>query len=150
MNGDLRDLYQEIILDHNRSPRNFRVMPDANRRVSADNPLCGDSYQLFLKLDAGRIVDISFQGSGCAISKASVSMLSERLMGASIQEAENLFESVHALLTGKQSGQSEQLGELEALAGVRNYPIRVKCATLGWHALKQAIEEDQTETVTTE
>jgi len=140
MNAELRDLYQEIIIDHNNNPRNFRAMADASIQVEADNPLCGDSYRLYLKLAQGRIVDISFQGSGCAISKASLSMLGERLRGASRVQALALFEAVHALLTGETQGDSSALlGELEALAGVRHYPMRVKCASLGWHALKQGL-----------
>jgi nitrogen fixation NifU-like protein len=139
-NEDLEDLYQETILDHNRHPSNFRPMGDATRSVEADNPLCGDRLQLFLKIDGDRIADISFVGSGCAISVASASMLTERLKGATLAEAEGLFEAVHAVLTGGPAqAHAPQLGNLEALAGVRRYPMRVKCATLSWHALKAAL-----------
>lgn len=140
MNGELGDLYQEIILDHNRHPRNFRAMADESRSVAADNPLCGDRLKLYLKLEGDRIVDISFEGSGCAISMASVSMLTERLKGATVAQAEGLFETVHALLTNEDPpAEPMDLGELEVLAGVHQYPMRVKCATLGWHALKAAL-----------
>jgi len=141
MTDELDDLYQEIILDHNRHPANFRPMPDAHRTVEADNPLCGDQLTLFLKLDGGRIADISFQGNGCAISVASASLLTERLTGATVAEAEALFETMHAVLTGApgHDPDAEELGSLAALAGVRRYPMRVKCATLSWHALKAAL-----------
>jgi len=141
MSDELDDLYQEIILDHNRHPANFRPMPDADRTVEADNPLCGDQLTLYLKLDGGRIADIAFQGSGCAISVASASLLTERLKGASVAEAEALFETMHAVLTDKPrpAGDDTDLGALAALAGVRRYPMRVKCATLSWHALKAAL-----------
>jgi nitrogen fixation NifU-like protein len=140
MNSELRDLYQEIILDHNRHPRNFAAMGDASRQVEADNPLCGDRLRLYVKLEAGRIADISFQGTGCAISMASASMLTERVKGATVQEAEAMVAAVHDLLTGEPPPEpTKELGELEALAGVRKYPMRVKCATLGWHALKSAL-----------
>lgn len=151
MNSDLSELYQEIILEHNRHPRNYRAMTDADRRVEADNPLCGDRLQLYLKLEGDRVVDISFQGSGCAISIASVSMLTERLKGATVREAKDLFEVIHDLMTGKQPPEAPlDLGELEALIGVRKYPMRVKCATMSWHALKAALSGDRSETVTTE
>ncbi|MGD2074017.1 MAG: SUF system NifU family Fe-S cluster assembly protein [Gammaproteobacteria bacterium] len=151
MNGDLGDLYQEIILDHNRRPRHLGAMADASRSVEADNPLCGDRLRLYLKLEGDRIVDISFEGCGCAISMASASMLTERLQGATVQEAEALFESVHDLLTREPPPEvSADLGELEALAGVRRYPMRVKCATLSWHALKAALSEERPRSVSTE
>ncbi|MGD2082558.1 MAG: SUF system NifU family Fe-S cluster assembly protein [Chromatiales bacterium] len=155
MSEGLEDLYQEIILDHNRHPANFRPMADATRRVEADNPLCGDRLEIFLKLEGDRIVDVSFQGSGCAISVASASLLTQRLKGATVEEAERLFETVHAALTGEhaeadQAVDWEALGDLAALAGVRRYPMRVKCATLSWHALKAALEGRDDEWVTTE
>ena len=150
-NQDLEDLYQETILDHNRHPSNFRPMADATRSVEADNPLCGDRLQLFLKIDGDRIADISFVGSGCAISVASASMLTERLKGATLAEAEGLFEAVHAVLTGGLAqAHAPQLGNLEALAGVRRYPMRVKCATLSWHALKAALRDGAAGQVSTE
>lgn len=140
MSTELEDLYQEIILDHNRRPANFREMADATRRIEADNPLCGDRLTLFLKTDGERIADLSFIGSGCAISVASTSLLTEHLKGATVAEAERLFATVHAVLTDTAPpADAAPLGNLEALAGVRRYPMRVKCATLGWHALKAAI-----------
>ena len=151
MSTELDDIYQEIILDHNRRPANFRPMADANRVVEADNPLCGDRLTLFVKIDGDRIADISFQGSGCAISVASASMLTERLKGASVADAERLFETMHTVLTDLSPGVDEAgLGELAALAGVRRYPMRVKCATLSWHALKAALEGGDEVLVSTE
>lgn len=151
MNEELEDLYQEIILDHNRHPANFRAMDDADRSVEADNPLCGDRLRLFVKLDGDRIEDISFQGSGCAISVASASLLTERLKGATVGEAEDLFETVHRVLTQEHPEADEAaLGSLAALAGVRRYPMRVKCATLSWHALKAALSGGPAGPVTSE
>lgn len=141
MTDELDDLYQEIILDHNRHPANFRPMAAADRTVEADNPLCGDRLTLYLKLDGERIADLSFQGSGCAISVASASLLTERLKGATVAEAQALFATMHGVLTGAidDADTTEALGSLAALAGVRRYPMRVKCATLSWHALKAAL-----------
>jgi nitrogen fixation NifU-like protein len=151
VSSELEDLYQEVILDHNRHPANFRAMVDADRRVEADNPLCGDRLELFLRLEGDRIADISFQGSGCAISVASASMLTQHLKGATVAEAERLFESVHDVLTAEQAEPDDaELGDLAALAGVRRYPMRIKCATLSWHALKAALEGGDEEWVTTE
>jgi len=150
MNSELGELYQEILLDHNRHPRNFAAMAGASHRVEADNPLCGDRLQLYVKLEADRIADISFQGTGCAISIASASMLTERLKGAPLQEAETMFETVHDLLTREPPPDvAADLGELAALAGVRRYPMRVKCATLSWHALKAVLGEDTSPAVVT-
>ena len=151
MNADLGDLYQELILDHYRHPSNFRAMPDATASVEGDNPLCGDRLRLYVRLEAGRIADISFEGSGCAISVASASLLTERLMGATVAEAGFLFQAMHELLTAEHPTVDERaLDKLVALAGVRQYPMRVKCATLSWHALKAALEEDESGNVTTE
>jgi nitrogen fixation NifU-like protein len=151
MNGELSDLYQELILDHKRHPRNFRDMPDATRAVDGHNPLCGDQLRLFVKLEDGRINDISFIGAGCAISTASASMLTEALKGKTVDEAEALFESMHDLLTHDHSQvDPATLGKLGVLSGVRDYPTRVKCATLSWHVLKAAIDSDGTDSVTTE
>lgn len=151
MNGDLSDLYQELILDHNRHPSNFREMPDATRSVEADNPLCGDRLRLYVRLEGERIADISFQGSGCAISVASASLLTERLMGATLAEAESLFEEMHELLTAPDPSVDEaSLDKLMALGGVRRYPMRVKCATLSWHALRAVLEPGGAGRVTTE
>lgn len=147
---ELRDLYQEVIFDHNRNPRNFRVMEDANRTVEGFNPLCGDRLTLFLKIKDGIIQDASFQGSGCAISTASVSLMTEIVKGKSEQEAMDLFENFHKMTTGKDEDISmEAVGKLAVLAGVREYPARVKCATLAWHTLDAAIK-NQEESISTE
>ena len=141
---DLRDLYQEVIFDHNRNPRNFRVMDNADRKVEGFNPLCGDRLTLFLKLNGDVIEDASFQGSGCAISTASVSLMTEIIKGKTQAEAEQLFETFHKMTTGKDSEiQLEAVGKLAVLAGVRDYPARVKCATLAWHTLDAAIKNEQ-------
>jgi len=147
---ELRDLYQEVIFDHNRNPRNFRAMADANRCVEGFNPLCGDRLTLYLKVHDGVIEDASFQGSGCAISTASVSLMTEIIHGKTEQEAEALFKAFHAMTTGQdESAQLEALGKLAVLAGVREYPARVKCATLAWHTLDAALK-NQHEPVSTE
>ncbi|MCF7984209.1 MAG: SUF system NifU family Fe-S cluster assembly protein [Thiohalocapsa sp.] len=151
MSDEMEDLYQEVILDHNRRPANFRPMPDANRTIEADNPLCGDRLELFLRVEGDRIEDVSFLGSGCAISVASASMLTEHLKGATVADAEALFAAVHAVLTDeKATVDEERLGNLMALSGVRRYPMRVKCATLSWHALKAALASRRPDPVTTE
>lgn len=142
---DLRDLYQEVIFDHNRNPRNFRVMEDANRKVEGFNPLCGDRLTLFLKIGPDHVIeDASFQGSGCAISTASVSLMTEIVKGKTEQEAEQLFQTFHEMTTGKDDNVSmEAVGKLAVLAGVREYPARVKCATLAWHTLDAALKNEQ-------
>lgn len=141
---DLRDLYQEVIFDHNRNPRNFRVMDNANRQVEGFNPLCGDRLTLFLKIDGDVISDASFQGSGCAISTASVSLMTEIIKGKTEAEAEALFHTFHEMTTGKEEQiQLEAVGKLAVLAGVREYPARVKCATLAWHSLDAALKNQQ-------
>jgi nitrogen fixation protein NifU and related proteins len=148
--SDLRELYQQVILDHNKNPRNFREMPDATNRVDGYNPLCGDHYTIFLKLEDGTIREVSFTGSGCAISKASASVMSSTLKGKSKEEAERLFETFHGLVTGDASGLSAaELGRLAAFSGVSEFPARVKCATLAWHTLRSALE-GRDEKVTTE
>lgn len=150
MMGDLRDLYQEVIFDHNRNPRNFHVMENANRTVEGFNPLCGDRLTLYLNIRDGIIEDASFQGSGCAISTASVSLMTEMIKGKSEAEAQKMFETFHKITTGKDdSVKFEELGKLRVLAGVRDYPARVKCATLAWHTLDAAIK-NQEKTVSTE
>jgi nitrogen fixation NifU-like protein len=141
-NDDLRDLYQEVILDHNRRPRNFGALTGANRTAVGHNPLCGDRLQVFLHLDGDRVQDISFQGSGCAISTASASLMTEALKGKTVAEAHALFERFHGLLT-RGDGDPEALGKLAVLAGVREFPIRVKCATLAWHTLEAALEQQE-------
>lgn len=138
---DLKDLYQEVIVDHNRSPRNFRVMADATRTLEGFNPLCGDRLTLYLKLDGERISDISFGGSGCAISVASASLMTEALKGRTVAEAEHTFNEFHGLLTGAAApADLAAFGKLAVLAGVREYPSRIKCATLCWHTLHALIE----------
>ena len=148
--SDLRELYQEVILDHNRAPRNFRAMEGADRRVDARNPLCGDEMTLWLRLDGDVIADVSFLGSGCAISKASASLMTAAVRGKSRAEAEALFERVHQLVTGRLGAdEARSLGRLAVLGGVSAFPIRVKCASLAWHALRAALAGGG-ESVTTE
>jgi nitrogen fixation protein NifU and related proteins len=148
--SDLGDLYQELILDHKRQPRNFRDMPDATRMVDGHNPLCGDQLRLFVKVADGRVEDVSFIGVGCAISMASASMLTEAVKGKTVEEARRLFSDMHDLLTsGHPRTDPAELGNLGALAGVHEYPMRVKCATLPWHTLDTALSTDQ-DAVTTE
>ena len=144
--ANLDALYQEIILEHNRKPRNFRAMADADRVVEGRNPLCGDALTLWVKLEGERVADVSFQGSGCAISKASASLMTDAVKGKSRGEAEALFERFHALVTGKLNLEQDPsakatLGSLRALGGVARFPIRVKCASLAWHALRSALGE---------
>jgi nitrogen fixation NifU-like protein len=137
---DLKDLYRDIIVDHNRHPRNFREMADADRRADGFNPLCGDKLTVYVRLDGDRIADVSFHGSGCAISVASASLLTESIKGRSIAEAEHLFEQMHQLLTRDDAGiDVDRLGKLGALSGVREFPARVKCASLCWHTLDAAL-----------
>lgn len=139
--SDLDDLYQEVILDHNKSPRNYRAMADANRKGEGYNPLCGDQVTVFLRLENGVIEDISFQGSGCAISKASASMMTAELKGKSEAAAHELFESVHKMLTGEADGAggAAKVGKLAILSGVCKFPARVKCASLAWHTVNTAL-----------
>lgn len=147
---ELRELYQEIILDHNRSPKNFRTIENPDRRVEAYNPLCGDHYTIYMNFDGDRVSDISFQGSGCAISKASASVMSELVKGKTKEEAEHLFEVFHDLVTGKaDAAEFLDLGKLAAFGGVRDYPARVKCASLAWHTMHAALTSD-TDAVSTE
>jgi nitrogen fixation NifU-like protein len=147
---DLKDLYRDVIVDHNRNPRNFRDMPDADRRADGYNPLCGDRLTLFVKLDGEHIADVSFQGTGCAISVASASLLTESVIGRSVPEAEQLFTRMHGLLTRDDaSADPAVLGKLAALSGVREFPARVKCASLCWHTLDAALHQ-QPESVSTE
>ena len=157
--SELRELYQEVILEHSKHPRNFREMATANHKVEGFNPLCGDHFTIYLDLKDGAINDISFQGSGCAISKASASMMTQTLKGKSASEAEAMFEKFHGLVTGraaqeKATGEgagatSDSLGKLAVFSGVSEFPLRVKCATLAWHALRAALEGKE-EAVSTE
>jgi nitrogen fixation NifU-like protein len=147
---DLRDLYQEVILDHSKRPRNFRELSDASNKAKGDNPLCGDKLDIYVKVDDGVITDISFQGAGCAISTASASMMTESLKGKTEKEVEILFEHFHNVVTGKErEGEKGKLGKLAVFAGVQDFPIRVKCATLAWHTLRAALENKE-EAVSTE
>ena len=140
---DLKDLYRDVIVDHNRSPRNFRKIAGADKVLEGFNPLCGDKLTLYLKLDGDTIQDLSFEGSGCAISVASASLMTERLKGKSRSDADELFNQMHDLLTRSTPAEEvESLGKLAALAGVREYPSRVKCASLCWHTLKGALHGD--------
>ncbi len=137
---DLTGLYQEMILDHSKRPHNFRRMESPSVHADGYNPLCGDKVALFFKLDGDRIVDASFQGSGCAISTASASILTDTLKGKTRTEAESLFERFHDLVTGKQATSELPLGKLAVFAGVSEFPARVKCAILAWHTMKSALE----------
>ena len=144
---DLRNLYQEVIFDHNRQPRNFGKLEGANREAKGYNPLCGDEVTVYLKVDDEVIVNAAFAGSGCAISMASASLMTEALKGATVAEAQDLFERFHDSVAG--SGDSRELGKLAVLAGVREFPVRVKCATLPWHTLNAALKSSN-EPATTE
>jgi nitrogen fixation NifU-like protein len=149
--SDLRALYQEVILDHNRNPRNFKVLADADRLVEGFNPLCGDHYTVYVKMDGDRIQELTFQGSGCAISKASASVMSMLLKGKTKEEALDWFEKFHQLVRGEAGGTDllERMGKLAAFAGVSEFPARVKCAILPWHTMKSALVSTET-TVSTE
>jgi nitrogen fixation NifU-like protein len=149
--SDLRDLYQEVILDHTKKPRNFRKLENANHQAAGHNPLCGDKVTIYLQVEEGVIKDISFQGQGCAVSTASASMLTESLKGKTQAEAEALFERFHDLVTGKSEAApgGPALGKLAVFEGVQKYPVRVKCATLPWHTLRAALE-NQDQAVSTE
>lgn len=135
----LRDLYQEVILDHNKKPRNFRSIDPCSHHADGYNPLCGDKVTVYLDVKDGIIQDVAFQGSGCAISTASASLMTEALKGKPVADVEHLFENFHDTVTGA-AEPSAGLGKLSILAGVRDYPSRVKCATLAWHALRAALE----------
>jgi nitrogen fixation NifU-like protein len=139
---DLRELYQQVVLDHNRSPRNFRTIPDATRTVEGTNPLCGDQITLQVVLDGDVIQDIAFTGSGCAISQASASLMTAAVKGKRKTEAEALFRAFHAMVTGGPDSEPDTkvLGKLAALGGVRQFPARVKCANLAWHTLHEALQ----------
>lgn len=150
MSSELRDLYQEVVVEHSRRPRNFRKLDHADRTAEGFNPLCGDQITLYLKLDQQVIQDIAFQGSGCAISKASASLMTATLKGKTRAEAEALFKQFHALVTeGPGNADTEKLGKLMALGGVSEFPVRVKCASLAWHTLRSALEGKR-EAVSTE
>lgn len=141
--SELTDLYQELILDHNRRPRNYGALADANHTAKGYNPLCGDKLTIYAKVDGDRIAGLMFEGSGCAISKASASLLTDALKGKTLAEADALFARVHAMLTAPmdQAVDVESMGKLAVLSGVREFPVRVKCASLAWHTLKAALED---------
>jgi nitrogen fixation protein NifU and related proteins len=148
--SELRDLYQDVILEHSKAPRNFRALPAANHKAEGFNPLCGDRFTIYVTTDGGAITDISFQGSGCAISKASASMMTQSLKGKTTAEAGKIFERFHRLVTGQQPANGDaELGKLTVFSGVSEFPVRVKCATLAWHTLQAALEDKQ-EPVSTE
>jgi len=149
--SDLRDLYQEVILDHSRHPRNYRRPEGANRQADGYNPLCGDKVTVYLVLDGDVVRDIGFEGKGCAISTASASMLTESIKGKTLAQAESLFRGFHEFVAGRtdrQAGDAE-MGKLAVFSGVREFPIRVKCATLAWHTLRAALDQ-QGQPVSTE
>jgi len=148
--GSLDELYQNVILEHNRSPRNYRPMEDADGKAEGDNPLCGDRLTVWIRMDGDVIREATFQGSGCAISRASASLMTAAVKGKSRAEAAALFERFHRLVTGRlDPGESDALGKLAVFSGVSQFPIRVKCASLSWHALKAALETPG-ETVSTD
>jgi nitrogen fixation protein NifU and related proteins len=150
--SELDELYQEVILDHNRSPRNYRAMANANRKAQGYNPLCGDHVTVYLDLEEGVIKDISFQGSGCAISKASASMMTAELKGKTETEAKELFENVHKMLKGESNDNGQPggrgVGKLAILSGVSKFPARVKCASLAWHTVNSALKGGEAVTST--
>ena len=147
--ADLRDLYQELILEHSKAPRNYRQLAGADHKAEGFNPLCGDHFTVYLKMDGDSIQDIAFQGSGCAISKASASMMTQSIKGKTKEQAKELFEHFHRTVTGTTNGDGSDLGKLTVFAGVSEFPTRVKCATLAWHTLQAALEGSQ-ESVSTE
>jgi nitrogen fixation NifU-like protein len=148
--SELRELYQQVILDHNKNPRNFREMGSPTRKVEGYNPLCGDHYTVYVDIDGETVRDVSFTGSGCAISKASASVMSSTVKGKSREEAERLFDTFHRLVTGEKGGvNAADLGRLAAFSGVSEFPARVKCAILPWHTLRTALAGEQ-ESVSTE
>jgi len=148
--SELSELYQQVILDHNKKPRNFHKLESANHRADGHNPLCGDQLTVYLQLDGDTVTDVAFEGSGCAISKASASMMTVAVKGRSRREAETLFDEFHRMVTGllDEEASPNALGRLKIFAGVREFPVRVKCATLPWHTLRAAF--DDARPVTTE
>ena len=147
--SELSELYQQVILDHNKKPRNFRKLENANHTADGYNPLCGDQLTVYLDLEDGLVKDVGFEGSGCAISKAAASMMTQAVKGKSKEQAENLFNEFHSMVTGELNEETEEnnLGNLKIFAGVREFPVRVKCATLAWHTLHAALnKQDQVST----
>jgi nitrogen fixation protein NifU and related proteins len=143
--SELSELYQQVILDHNKKPRNFRKLESASHTAEGFNPLCGDHLMLYLKLDGNTLAEITFEGSGCAISKAAASMMTQALKGKSKQDAEELFQEFHSMVTGQLDEETQQnkLGNLKIFAGVKDFPVRVKCATLPWHTMRAALNNEQ-------
>ena len=146
--SELSELYQQVILDHNKKPRNFHKLENANRTAEGYNPLCGDHLNVYLRVADGQVKEVSFEGSGCAISKASASMMTQAVKGKTKQEAETLFNEFHRMATGELDEENEpnHLGKLKIFAGVRDFPARVKCATLSWHTMHAALEGEQSAT----
>jgi nitrogen fixation NifU-like protein len=146
--SELSELYQQVILDHNKKPRNFRKLETANRKAEGYNPLCGDQLNVYLNVAEDQVTDISFEGSGCAISKASASMMTQAIKGKTKQEAEQLFDEFHRMVTGSLDEETEpnHLGKLKIFAGVREFPVRVKCATLSWHTMHAALNNETSAT----
>jgi len=142
--SDLRELYQQVILDHNKHPRNFGELDGADRHADGYNPLCGDRLTLYMNLEGNVITEVSFVGSGCAISKASASLMTDAVKGKTLAEAQRLFAAFHSMITGSETSSNlDILGKLAVLAGVRDYPTRIKCASLAWHTLRAAFENSQ-------
>ena len=148
--SELSDLYQEVILDHNKNPRNFREIEDADQTADGKNPLCGDALRVYVAMDGDKIADVAFKGSGCAISKASASMMTQAVKGKTREEAEAIFDEFHRMVTGDLDIETDEnhLGKLKIFSGVIEFPARVKCASLSWHTLNAALHGDKT--VTTE
>ena len=142
--SELNDLYQEVILEHNKNPRNFRELETATKTADGNNPLCGDALRVYVEMENGKVKDVAFKGSGCAISKASASMMTQAVKGKSKQEAEVLFDEFHKMVTGELDAESEEnsLGKLKIFAGVLEFPARVKCASLSWHTLHAALNDE--------
>lgn len=142
--SELNDLYQEVILEHNKNPRNFREIENANRTADGNNPLCGDALRVYVEMEGDRVKDVAFKGSGCAISKASASMMTQAVKGKSKAEAETLFDEFHKMVTGELDTETKEnhLGKLKIFAGVLEFPARVKCASLSWHTLHAALNDE--------
>lgn len=149
--SELNDLYGDVILEHYKKPRNFKIIPDATHQAAGANPLCGDHVQVYLKMEGEKIADIGFMGNGCAISRAAASIMTQELIGKTKQQAEENFRKYHAMVTREpgKSWEGGDLGKLEIFAGVNEFPVRVKCATLAWHAMEAALKGDR-KTVSTE
>jgi nitrogen fixation NifU-like protein len=150
MMSELNELYQEVILDHNRRPHNFRVIESPTARQEGYNPLCGDRLTLYVTLDHDVIKDVAFQGIGCAISKASASLMTDAVKGKTVAEARELFDRFHAMITSNPETPADDMGKLSVLAGVREFPTRVKCASLAWHTMKAAVAHESDAPVSTE